>query len=101
MMQPAPNVRALEAVARSLSQDGQDGSTAPAQPPHVSAVRMGTADTWLLRANGRALILKRYRRGQDETDVQWEHPFLDRLAATRFPAPAGAGVRRPQLAPTR
>ena len=95
MMQPDPDARVLEAVARSLSRYGQDESTAPAQPPHISAVRMGTADTWLLRLSRRALILKRYRRGQNEADVQWEHGFLERLAVTSFPAsrpePAFAG----------
>jgi len=48
---------------------------------------MGAADTWSLRVGGDALILKRYRRGQDEIDVEWEHTFLERLAVTTFPAP--------------
>lgn len=83
MIQPPLDARLLEAVVRSLARPGD----APAvDSSAVSATRMGAADTWLLRVSGRALILKRYRRGQDETDVRWEHDLLEHVAATGFPA---------------
>jgi Ser/Thr protein kinase RdoA (MazF antagonist) len=83
-MQPVPDERALEAVARSLS---RDADMPGAHPQQLSVIRMGATDAWLLGVGQRALVLKRYRRGQDEADVRWEHAFLERLAATAFPAP--------------
>ncbi len=82
-MEPIHPSGNLEAVARSLaaSWDPGEGSNGP---PWVT--RFGTAEVWLVRVGRQELLLKCYRRNQDE-DVRWEHDFLDRLSATAFPAP--------------